>query len=179
MKNRSLITVTSFIIGGAILIFGIFKIMPLIINKTQMAPDPMILIEEEVIEVMPEQNDATEENDIQSLVTEITTPEQVDRLAQSTCPLVIKFYAPWCGACQYVNGFYKDVAQAVSNVTFYSIDVGNKKVMDRVEALQLTASPIEYLPTFVYRSNNQVIEQVTGAKDKDAFIEFVKTTFKI
>lgn len=175
MKNKSLVTVVSVCVGAVLIIVGIFKVIPMIIGQQQDAPIE-IIAQEEIIEVTSNNDDSAPK---QTAYTEITSIEQVNQLAQDTMPAVIKFYAPWCGACQYMNGFYGDVAQAVPAVTFYSIDVGNKKVMDRVEELQLIAKPIEYLPTLVYRANGQVVDQKTGAQEKAALVTFVKTTFKI
>ncbi len=174
MKKNSSVRIVALLVGAVVLIVAIFKLLPMIIRSQQ--PNTDGVITEEVIELVEPMYNQTDMDSSQApcSVMEITTPEQIDELAQSKQPMVIKFYAPWCGACQYVGSFYANVAQALPGVAFYSIDVGNKKVMDRIEeAGSLLSSPVEYLPTFVYRSNGYVVKQTTGAQEQAAMVEAI------
>jgi thioredoxin 1 len=175
-NNKSLVTVLSLVVGALLLIVGIFKIVPMVIGDQSIPQD---ISTQEYQDPASSEDCAPEQDSATSNYGEITSLEQLNQIAAQQTPVVIKFYAPWCGACQYMNGFYNDIAQELPAVGFYSVDVGNKKVMERIEELQLIAQPIEYLPTLVYRNNGQVVDQVTGSKDKTGLIEFVKTTFKI
>lgn len=193
MKKHSLVSIVSLVAAGLLVVVAIFKITSLVRNSSQDLSQPEVIVEEEIIGTLPQESDSTTDmsqpmdmrsntpqmadQDRESVIT-ISSPDQIDALAQNGKPAVLKFYAPWCGACQYVNGFYDELPAALGGaVTFYSIDVGNKKVMDRIEELQLLAQPIEYLPTFVYRMNGTVINQATGAKEKAELVDAARTAF--
>jgi thioredoxin 1 len=113
-------------------------------------------------------------------VIEITDAAQLQTLANSEQPAVIKFYAPWCGACNHVESYYKEVAQDFGGkVAFYSVNVDTQGLVDQATALNINKERIEYLPTFVFFQKDKVQEQQTGVIQKEALIEKVKTVFAV
>ncbi len=143
----------------------------------QVATQPV----EEVIEVIEAIEEPLAPTQAPALdVIEITEIAQLTDLAQSTQPAVIKFYAPWCGACNHVDSYYKEVAQALTGkVTFYSLNVDNHALTQEAMTLNIPKETIQYLPTFVFFQKGKVQEQQTGVIEKDALIEKVKTMFAV
>lgn len=113
-------------------------------------------------------------------VTEITTPEELTTLANSSECAVIKFYAPWCGACNHVESYYKDVAGTFNGtVNFYSVNVDIAGLAQQAETVGITKQKIELLPTFVFFKAGAVQEQHVGVLQKEALTKKIKTAFNL
>lgn len=110
--------------------------------------------------------------------TEIQTPEQLQQALNTTNPFVIKFYANWCGACNYVNEFYPELAQEMPHITFYSLNVDNQELMKAVQALTVSKEGIEYLPTFVVIQPGKVHTQFTGGRNKEDMKKTIQELLK-
>ncbi len=111
---------------------------------------------------------------------EITEPSQLQTLIQDGKPAVIKFYAPWCGACNHVDSYYKDVAGEFNEkVTFYSLNIDTPELSTEAEKLGINKEKILYLPTFVFFQTGKIQEQQTGVLQKEALIKKVATVFDI
>ncbi|XP_055341772.1 uncharacterized protein LOC129590523 [Paramacrobiotus metropolitanus] len=70
---------------------------------------------------------------------------------------VIKFYAPWCGACKMMAPHFNRIAGELpaEQFAFYRMDVESNKDVAR----QLN---IEMLPTFVVYKGGQLLYKQTG-----------------
>jgi|GEM_PF-2286980 len=104
----------------------------------------------------------------------------IDYIKNCTEPCVIKFYAPWCGACNHLASYYEEVAKEFEGkVTFYSLNCDNQALMEKAQEAGLPKEPVQYLPTIVFFEKDKVHEQQTGAMPKDELIAKVKTTFNV
>lgn len=113
-------------------------------------------------------------------VCEVTDPTQLETLAKSTRPAVIKFYAPWCGACNHVASYYGDIANDCGKeVDFYSVNLDTPGLMDEANKLNLVKEPIQYLPTFVFFQAGKVHEQKVGALSKEELTKQIKSVFSL
>jgi len=77
-------------------------------------------------------------------------------------PLIIKFYATWCGACQALDPVFSQTATKFKDKAhFGAIDVDNKELQKARDLLGVKA-----IPTIIYVR--------TGYEDQKAFDERVK-----
>ena len=99
-------------------------------------------------------------------------------ILQNNGPVVIKFSANWCGACNYVQEPFEQVTQEqeFNNITFAHVDI------DELDALSKQHS-IVGVPTFVYMQNGKKQYQDIGVKDmknsKDSLRSTIRSTFKV
>ena len=116
-----------------------------------------------------------------ALVTEITTPKQLDALVKSDHPAVIKLYANWCPPCRHLATYYDKIAKECPDVDFYSLNVDNKELMKKLELLKLLTMPKEGLsiPTSIFFQKNKVLTQGAGAPSQAIFVYNVKRIFNI
>lgn len=160
--NKKIVIVLSLGVLGTLIIVGVTRFLP-VINKKNPACTPM------------EQAQAAPTAE----VTNITDIQQLNKALEGKRPAVIKFYADWCGACSYVNGYYGQMSQELPEVDFYSVNIDNQALMKEIDDMQLSKEGIEYLPTFIMVQPGKVHEQMTGAKKKEEMIKTIKEIFNI
>lgn len=80
--------------------------------------------------------------------------------------VVVDFFATWCGPCQIIAPFIKQLSAKYPNVHFLKVDV------DKLEATA-QANRISAMPTFVFFKNSAEIERIRGA-DKNQLEDKVK-----
>jgi thioredoxin 1 len=93
----------------------------------------------------------------------IITDENYAELAAGDKPLVIDFWATWCGPCRMVSPIIEELAQKYEG----QVVIGKADVE---EAVEVTAKfGVRNIPTVVFLKNGQVVDKVVGAAGKDVF----------
>jgi thioredoxin len=99
---------------------------------------------------------------------EVGSTEDFDRLVESsTVPLVVDYWAPWCGPCRMVAPELEKVAQRAGGR--YLVLKVNTDVLSDLGA----AHGIRSIPTLAVFSNGREVTRTAGARpaaDIEAFI---------
>jgi thiol-disulfide isomerase/thioredoxin len=61
--------------------------------------------------------------------TDINTAQEYAAITQSRKPNIIKYYAPWCQACDQMEPAFNKAAEKYSDqITFYRVNIDNKQL---------------------------------------------------
>lgn len=97
------------------------------------------------------------------------TSENFESLKNGQQPLVVDFWATWCGPCRLVSPIISELAKAYDG----QITVGKCDVEEN-EDLALEFG-IRNIPTILFFKNGQVVDKIVGAQSKAMIEEKFKT----
>ena len=96
-------------------------------------------------------------------VTDQTFEEQV---INNSKPVLVDFWAPWCGPCKTVGPVLEEIASEHDEIVVAKLNVDEQPGV----AGQLQ---IRSIPTMVLFSGGEAVEGIVGAHPKEAIIEWV------
>jgi thioredoxin 1 len=99
-------------------------------------------------------------------IVEITRDNFESEVLKSDKPVLVDFWAEWCGPCRMVAPVLDEIAAERENVRIAKINVDQNQEL----AMQFQVSSI---PTFVLFKDGQVADRMLGAMPKAAFEDFI------
>jgi thioredoxin 1 len=97
---------------------------------------------------------------------EFTADNFDSHVLQSDKPVLVDFWAPWCGPCKVMGPIVEEVAAEQENIAVGKVNVDDHPAL----AQQFN---ILSIPTFIIFKGGQVAEQFSGSMSKEALIEKV------
>ena len=96
-------------------------------------------------------------------VIHITKENFEAEVLQSQKPVLLDFWATWCGPCRMVAPIVEEIAQERPDVKVGKIDVDEQREL----AMQFE---IQSIPTLMVFQNGELKERVVGARPKDQIL---------
>lgn len=96
----------------------------------------------------------------------VTNENYDNEVLKSDKPVLIDFWASWCGPCQMLAPVIEELANEVTDVKIVKINTE--------EAPELAQQfSVMYIPTLVYMENGQVKNTQTGFMQKQEILEMI------
>jgi thioredoxin 1 len=100
-------------------------------------------------------------------ITILTKDNFESEVTKSQIPVLIDFFASWCGHCKMLSPVIDMIANEVDNVKICKLDID--KESDIAKSFQ-----IDVVPTLVLIKNNKVINSSVGVLKKEKIIDMLK-----
>ncbi len=101
-------------------------------------------------------------------VIKITSKNFEEEVSKSNVPVLLDFWASWCGPCKMVSPIIDAVAQEVEG----RVKVGKINVDEEQELAK--SFSIMSIPTLVVINNGKLVNQTVGVKSKEEILEMIK-----
>jgi len=103
------------------------------------------------------------------MVEEINDKDFVDKVLNSKIPVLVDFWAQWCGPCRMLTPIIEELAKEYDEqkIKIYKLNVD--------ENPQIAAKyGIMAIPTVIIFKDGKPVEQVTGVRNKKEYIELIE-----
>lgn len=101
-------------------------------------------------------------------IVHVTSENYEKEVLQSDKPVLIDFWASWCGPCQMLGPVIEEVSEEVTDVKF--VKVSTEEAPELAEKFS-----IMYIPTLVLMENGTVVNKSTGFLQKEQILELLNT----
>jgi len=104
-------------------------------------------------------------------MTSITSESQFEEyLKSSSDPVIVDFWAEWCGPCKMISPMLEKMSNNVKNVRFAKINV--EQASDLAEEFGITG-----IPTLVLMKNNVEVKRIVGVVSESKLQSVISESF--
>lgn len=101
-------------------------------------------------------------------ITNITSENFSEAVENSEKPVLIDFFASWCGPCQALSPVIDEVAQSENSIAFGKVNI------DEEPSLAKKFSVMS-VPTLVLLKDGKAVSSLVGLRSKDEVLEFINS----
>ncbi|MGI6202095.1 MAG: thioredoxin [Eubacteriales bacterium] len=105
-------------------------------------------------------------------VIDVTKENFQVEIMESDKPVLIDFFAPWCGPCRMLSPIIDEIAQEAD-----SFKVAKVNVDEQPELAQ--AFGVMSIPTLVVMKDGKVVDKAVGARPKAAIMAMVEQQLSV
>ena len=100
-------------------------------------------------------------------VVKLTTAEFENVAAKSAKPVLIDFWATWCGPCQTMGPVVDELAQEFTDVKVGKVNVDEQMALAR-------EYKVMSIPTFLVFKDGKVAERTLGVQEKSELEQLIR-----
>lgn len=95
------------------------------------------------------------------------TAQNFNEIINTDKPVLLDFYADWCGPCQMISPIVKEISEENDNITIGKINVDNEPSLAR-------KFNVMSIPMLVVIKNKEITNQAVGYRSKDEILTLLK-----
>ncbi|MDR2338515.1 MAG: thioredoxin [Deltaproteobacteria bacterium] len=103
---------------------------------------------------------------------EITDAQFQKEVIEANLPVLVDFWAPWCGPCKAMAPILENLAEEMADkLKIVKVDITTNQQF-------ATANNVRSIPNFVLYKNGAKCEQFIGAKDKSELLKIINAALQ-
>lgn len=105
-------------------------------------------------------------------VLKVTKDNFRNEVLESDKPVLLDFWATWCGPCKMISPVVDEIAEEISNAKIGKVNVDEEpELADRFKIMSI--------PTLILIKDGKVVNTAMGVKPKSAIIDMINSQFDL
>jgi thioredoxin 1 len=101
-------------------------------------------------------------------VIELTEATFNAEVAESSTPVLVDFWASWCGPCKMLTPVVHQIAEENPQIKVMSVNVDDEGELAR-------RFNIMSIPTLILFNKGEAVQQMVGVQPKDAILQMIQS----